>query len=265
MSLPPLSFIDTHAHLGMLDHSPIEEIISRAKEQGISKMITVATHEESWSVNEKFAANSPDIFFTLGLHPHDAEKVPNCEKSLRNYYQNSPHKNKCVAIGETGLDFFYNFSGKESQIDQFETQVRLAHEWNLPLVIHCREAFSELFNSLRKVGIPPKAGVMHCFTGTTEEALESIKLGCSISFSGIITFKNAESLRQTVKEIPEDRILVETDCPFLAPVPHRGKKNEPSFLPHTAGVIAAVRGVSLEHIAKITTENAIRVFGLGHN
>jgi len=262
MSLSNLTFIDTHAHLGMLDHSPIEEIIARAKAQRISKMITVATHEESWPINEKLAAKSPDIFFTLGLHPHDAEKVPNCENNLRNYYKNSPNKNKCVAIGETGLDFFYDFASKEAQIDQFETQVRLAQEWNLPLVIHCREAFSDLFKALRKIGVPTKAGVMHCFTGTTEEAMESIALGFSISFSGIITFKNAEDLRKTAKEIPEDRLLIETDCPFLAPVPHRGKKNEPSFLPHIAEVIATVRGVSLEHIAKITTENAIRVFGL---
>lgn len=260
MSSSTHTFIDTHAHLGMLEHAPKEEIIARAKAQGISKMITVATHEESWAINEKFAADSPDIYFTIGLHPHDAEKVPNCESKLRAFYNDSQNRNKCVAIGETGLDFYYNFAGKEAQIDQFETQVRIAEEWNLPLVIHCREAFSDLFNSLKKVGVPKRAGVMHCFTGTTEEALESVRMGFSISFSGIVTFKNAEALRATVKEIPEDRLLIETDCPFLAPVPHRGKKNEPAFLPHTAAVLAAVRGVSTETIAKITTENAQKLF-----
>lgn len=262
MSSSEIKFIDTHAHLGMLEHAPIDEIISRAKDQGIVKMVTVATHEESWPINEKFAASSPDIYFTVGLHPHDAEKVPNCESKMRDFYNNSAHKNKCVAIGETGLDFFYNFAAKEPQIDQFETQIKLAHEWNLPLVIHCREAFPELFQSLKKIGVPPKAGVMHCFTGTQQEALKSIELGFNISFSGIITFKNAEDLRATVKVIPEDKLLIETDCPFLAPVPHRGKKNEPSFLPHTAAVIAASRGTTLDHIAQITTQNAIRFFGL---
>ena len=138
MSQPVYSFIDTHAHLGMLDHAPSEEIIARAKAQGITKMITVATHEESWSVNEGFASKSPNIYFTLGLHPHDAEKVPNCENKMREFYQNSFHKKKCVAIGETGLDFFYNFAGREPQIEQFETQIKLAQEWDLPLVIHCR-------------------------------------------------------------------------------------------------------------------------------
>ncbi|NBX67341.1 MAG: TatD family deoxyribonuclease [Proteobacteria bacterium] len=256
------SFIDTHAHLGMLEHSPISAILERAKEQGISKMITVSTHEESWRINEQFAANSPDIYFTLGLHPHDAEKVPNCENAIRNFYEASDLKNKCVAIGETGLDFYYNFAGKGAQISQFETQVNLAKEWNLPLVIHCREAFQDLFSSLSKVGIPKRTGVMHCFTGTSEEALESIKLGFSISFSGIVTFKNAEALRETAKLIPEDRLLIETDCPFLAPVPHRGKKNEPSFLPHTAHVIATARGVSVDKIAEITTQNALRLFAL---
>jgi len=262
MSSTQLSFIDTHAHLGMLEHSPIEQILDRAKTQGISKMITVATHEESWKVNEQFAASSPDIYFTLGLHPHDAEKVPNCEQAMRTFYGASKYRQKCVAIGETGLDFFYNFAGKEAQVAQFETQVRLAEEWNLPLVIHCREAFPDLFKSLKKVGVPKRAGVMHCFTGTTEEALESIDMGFSISFSGIITFKNAESLRETVKKIPEDKLLIETDCPFLAPMPHRGKKNEPAYLPHTAQVIATARGATLSEIAKITTQNAVRVFKL---
>lgn len=257
-----LSFIDTHAHLGMLEHSPIEEILLRAKEQNISKMITVSTHEESWPVNEKFAANASDIFFTLGLHPHDAEKVPNCENKLREFYKNSQNKNKCVAIGETGLDFFYNFAEKSAQIEQFETQVKLAHEWDLPLVIHCREAFSELFKSLKKIGVPKRTGVMHCFTGTQEEALESLRLGFYISFSGIVTFKNADDLRNTAKIVPEEKILIETDCPFLAPVPHRGKKNEPAFLPHTAACIAAARESTLETIAKVTTENAVRLFHL---
>jgi len=262
MNSSGLKFIDTHAHLGMLEHSPMNEILARAETHGITKMITVATHEESWSVNENFAAQSPHIYFTLGLHPHDAEKVPNCESKMRAFYEASKNKNKCVAVGETGLDFFYNFAAKEPQIEQFETQVKLAHEWDLPLVIHCREAFSTLFNSLKKVGVPPRAGVMHCFTGTQEEALESINLGFAISFSGIVTFKNAEDLRTTAKVVPEDRLLLETDCPFLAPVPHRGKKNEPSFLPHTAAVIAASRGASVEQIANITTQNAIRIFRL---
>ncbi len=262
MSLNSYSFIDTHAHLAMLDHAPLEDILARARAQGISKMITVSTHEESWAANEKISAASADIYFTLGLHPHDSEKVPNCEKALRSFYAASSLKKKCVAVGETGLDFFYNFAGKEAQISQFETQIKLASDWNMPLVIHCREAFHMLFESLKKIGVPKKAGVMHCFTGTTEEALESVKLGFSISFSGILTFKNGDSLRATAKEIPEDRLLIETDCPFLAPVPNRGKKNEPSFLPSTAAVLAAVRGASIEHIAKITSENAIKLFNL---
>ena len=253
-------YFDSHAHLAMLEHAPLADILNNAKAAQVETMVTVSTNEASWPLNQALAEKYAQLYYTLGLHPHDAEHWSHCKNKLREFYLNSPIKKKCVAIGETGLDNYYDFCPQALQTECFEGQIKLAHEFNLPLVIHCREAFESLFNSLNKIGIPKRAGIMHCFTGTKQEALTAVEMGFSISFSGILTFKNSEDLRLTAKEVPMERLLLETDCPFLAPVPFRGKKNEPSFLPHTANVLAKVRGLSVDEIAKVTTDNAKRLF-----
>ena len=148
------------------------------------------------------------------------------------------------------------------QVDVLESQFLLARKVDLPVILHCREAFDELYASIRGVGLSPRGGVMHCFTGSTEQALEAIDLGLKISFSGILTFKNAEGLRKTAAALPEESLLIETDCPYLAPIPFRGKPNEPAFLPMTAQTLAAARGTSVEAIAELTARNAIECFRL---
>lgn len=257
-----ISFIDTHAHLAMLEHSPLDLILSRAKLAGIEKMITVSTDEGSWESNENIAAAHPHIYFTLGIHPHDAIRWAECAHKLAPIYHRNAQTRKCVAIGEIGLDFHYNLSPREIQLDVLESQLQLAKDLNLPVVIHCRDAFEELYHSIRKIGLTPWGGVMHCFTGSTQNAKDAMDLGLKISFSGILTFKNAEALRETAKTIPIENLVLETDCPFLAPVPFRGKPNEPSYLPQTAHTLAAVRGETIESIAEQTTQNALSLFQL---
>jgi len=253
--------VDTHAHLAMLDQSPIEDILAHAKAQGVEKMISVSTDEGSWESNRNLALAYPHIYYTLGLHPHDALRFAECAGVLNDYFAEGVPP-KCVGIGEMGLDFHYDFCPKEIQIDVLESQFLLAQKVDLPVILHCRDAFVELYDSIRRVGLSARGGVMHCFTGNTEQALEAIDLGLKISFSGILTFKNAEGLRKTAAELPEESLLIETDCPYLAPIPFRGKPNEPAFLPMTAQTLAAARGVSAEAMASLTAKNAIEFFRL---
>jgi len=254
-----MRLVDTHAHLAMLEQSPLENILAHAKAQGVEKMVTVSTDEGSWESNRNIATAHPHIFYTLGLHPHDSLRFAECAGQLNDFFTNGAPE-KCVGIGEMGLDFHYNFSPREIQLDVFEAQLVLAKKVELPIIIHCRDAFSELYETIRRVGLSDRGGVMHCFTGNTEQALEAIELGLMISFSGILTFKNSAPLRETAGKVPDSSLLVETDCPFLAPVPFRGKPNEPAFLPMTAQTLAAARGVAAEYIADLTFQNAIRFF-----
>jgi TatD DNase family protein len=167
-----------------------------------------------------------------------------------------------VGIGETGLDFHYDFSERSSQIHAFEEQLQFAKQYDLPVVIHCREAFADLFASIKKIGLSSRGSVMHCFTGTAPDAKAALDLGLKISFSGILTFKNADALRDAAKSIPLSEVVLETDCPYLAPLPHRGKPNEPSYLPHTALFLANTLGVPLDRVAEETTRNARSLFNL---
>lgn len=254
-------FVDTHAHLALLEHAPLDQILERAKQQGIFRMVTVSTDEGSWESNRNLASLYEQLTYTLGLHPHDAIRWAECAGKLNDLFAKAVPE-KCVAIGEMGLDFHYDFSPRDTQIDVFEAQLNLANRVSLPVVIHCRDAFDDLFASIRKVGLSDRGGVMHCFTGTLAQALEAVSLGLRISFSGILTFKTAETLRMAAKGVPETSLLLETDCPYLAPIPFRGKPNEPCFLPRTAECLAAVRGDSVERIAELTTQNAIEFFRL---
>lgn len=257
-----MKLVDTHAHLAMLQHSPVEEVLDRAKAQGIYRMVTVSTDEASWEPNKALASKYEQLYYSLGLHPHDALQWSACAEKLKSYFIDEKPPHKCVAVGEMGLDFHYDFCPREVQIEAFEAQVTLGKRYGLPLIIHCRDAFEALFASLTKVGMGPRTGVMHCFTGSALEAKKAVELGLKISFSGILTFKTAADLRETAKTIPRQSLLVETDCPYLAPIPHRGKPNEPSFLPMTVQTLAAALGAEPEEIADQTTRNAVEFFQL---
>lgn len=254
-----MNCIDTHAHLFMLNHSPLEDILSRAQTAGITKMVSVSTDHGSWESNRNLAHSLENVFYTLGLHPHEATWWPECAPELDQLFVNGIPP-KCVGIGEMGLDFHYNFSPPEVQKDVCEAQLILARRAGLPVILHCRESFKELYEMIRRLGLSPKRGVMHCFTGGVPEAREALELGLKISFSGILTFKNADRIREAAKFIPLTEMLIETDCPFLSPVPFRGKPNEPSFLIHTLNFLATTLGKEPSEIAPQILENSERFF-----
>lgn len=261
MEAVSVSYVDTHSHLAMLDHDPLREILMRASAAGVHRMISVSTDEPSWESNRNLALAHANVYYTLGLHPHDAIRWAECAGNLHTLLANGVPE-KCVGIGELGLDFHYNMSPPEVQLDVLQAQFAIARAAALPVIIHCRDAFDELYAMIRREGLSERTGVMHCFTGGPKEAKEALDLGLKISFSGILTFKSAGNIREAAKIIPEDSLLLETDCPFLAPMPLRGKANEPAFLPFTARVLAETRQVPIEAIADITTRNAIAFFGL---
>lgn len=256
-----LKYFDTHAHLPMLEHATPAEILTRAEAAGVDRFVTVSTDPESWQKNREVAEKSERIFYSLGIHPHEAVLwQANKTRFLEYFSKGVPPR--CVAIGEVGLDYFYKHSPPEVQKAVFKEQIALAKQYDLPLIIHCRDAFKDLFDCLDAEGTPPKTGVMHCFTGTLDEAVESVRRGFYVSYSGIVTFKTAGPLRETLRAVPFDRIVLETDCPFLAPIPHRGKPNEPGLLPHTAMVVASTLGVPVAEVAQQTYQNALRLFHL---
>ncbi len=257
------SFVDSHSHLALLEHTPPEEALKRAQAAGVTRLLTVSTDEGSWEPNRRLAEAHDGVYYTLGLHPHDARTWVECGGKMFERFSPFPKvPEKCVAIGEMGLDFHYDFCPKDIQIHCFESQLAFANQVNLPVVIHCREAFASLFESIRKIGLGKRSGVLHCFTGTVAEAKEALDMGLKISFSGIVTFKTAGELREAAKIVPLTEMLIETDCPYLAPLPNRGKPNEPSFLPLTAASLAGTLGLTIEEIAEQTTLNAIEFFQL---
>lgn len=256
-----MELIDSHAHLYMLEHASMEEILDRAKAAGISKMVTIGTELPDWELNRTLATQFENVYYTLGTHPHSATSWNEWKPELLKFFSNGVPE-KCVAIGEIGLDYFYDNSPKREQIQCLEEQLEIARKQDLPIAVHCREAFGDLFEVLSRTGLPDRRGVMHCFTGTTEEALKSVDLGFKISFSGILTFKKADALRETARALSLSDIMIETDCPFLTPEPNRGKPNEPSYLPLTAKVLSSVLGRDLEEVLHETSENTKSVFSL---
>jgi len=195
----------------------------------------------------------------VGMHPHDAKGVS--EEDFRRLKDLTADP-KVVAVGETGLDFYYNHSPRQIQIEIFCRFIHMARETGLPLVVHNREAQREVVEILRREGKGDLRGVVHCFTGNYEDAREILDMGFYLSFTGIITFKNADSLREVVRKLPLDRVLVETDSPYLAPVPYRGKRNEPAFVRYVAEALAQVKGLSLQEVAQATTDNARKLFAI---
>jgi TatD DNase family protein len=250
--------IDSHCHL---DHEPlfenIDEIIIRSKSVGIKKLLTICTTIESFEKIKLLINKDPIIYGTYGIHPHETENdIINKKDIIQTIYD---HK-KIIGIGETGLDFFYNHSNKKIQINSFNEHIEAAIELKIPLIIHSRNAEKETFEILNSYKNNNLKILMHCFTGSFEFSKKLLTLDAFFSASGIITFKNSLDLQETFKTIPLEKILIETDSPYLAPIPMRGKKNEPSYIKYTLKKLASLRNLQLDKIESLTTENFDRLF-----
>ncbi len=250
--------IDSHCHL---DHEPLlsdlVNIIKRSKEVGIEKLLTISTSFESFDRIKKIINEDEMIYGTIGIHPHETTKNKiTSDAIVKNIIENK----KIIGIGETGLDFYYNNSVKDDQIKSFKEHIEASIETNSPLIIHSRDAEEETFNILNNYKDHNLKILMHCFTGGKDFAKKLLSLNAYFSASGIITFKNSKDLQETFKFLPMDKILIETDSPFLAPVPNRGKKNEPSFIDFTAAKLAEIKNISKSELIKITTDNFNRLF-----
>jgi len=259
---PPLRLIDSHAHIqGPEFSADIDEVVRRARAAGVEKIVVVGGAGELSSNDDALAIAKGDrgLFATVGMHPHDAKDVS--EENLQRLQQLAAEP-KVVAIGETGLDFYYDHSPRDVQKRLFARFIHMARETRLPLIVHDRDAHADIAELLRNEGGGALRGVIHCFTGDYAAAKTFLDLGFYLSFSGILTFKNAAALRDAARRAPLDRILVETDSPYLAPVPRRGKRNEPAFVLHVAETLAAVRQAAPGEIADATSRNAEALFGI---
>ena len=250
--------IDSHCHL---DHEPlytnINEVILRSKDIGISKLLTISTTIESFDKIKNLVNKDQIIYGTYGIHPHETEtNIVDKNNIIKNIKNNI----KIIGVGETGLDFFYNNSNKDAQIKSFKEHVEASIELNIPLIIHSRNAEKKTFDILNSYKNNNPKILMHCFTGSLEFAKKLLKLNAFFSASGIITFKNSLDLQETFKELPLDNILVETDSPFLAPIPMRGKKNEPSFIKYTIEKLALLKNITSKKLINLTTDNFNRLF-----
>ena len=250
--------IDSHCHL---DHETIfnnlDEILLRSKSVGIEKLLTICTTDKNFSNIIDLINKDMMIYGTYGIHPHETS---NSNISSKDIITNVRKNKKIVGVGETGLDFYYNNSDKESQINSFLEHIEASIELSVPLIIHSRNAEKETYKILSKYKNSKLKILMHCFTGSLDFAKKLLNLNAYFSASGIITFKKSHDLQNTFKEIPIERLLVETDSPFLAPDPLRGKKNEPSFIIHTLKKLATIKNIDTENLDKITTENFNKLF-----
>lgn len=252
-------FIDSHAHLtSSVIVEQVEDTLNRAKAAGIVSIVNICTNIVSLEKGLELSKNHPWIYNTAATTPHDVIK-----DGEGHFSQIADHAKKghLVAIGETGLDYYYEHSPREIQKQFLKRYLKLALECRLPVVIHCREAFGDLFEILES-DYQDAPGVLHCFTGILEEAKKVIDRGWYLSLSGIVTFKKSIELQEVAKIVPLPQLLIETDAPYLAPQSHRGKPNEPAYLPETAAFIAALRGIPIEELAEATSKNARHLFSI---
>ncbi len=252
--------IDSHAHIQGKEYTAeVGAVIERARAAGVEKVIAVGGAGDMSSNGEAIAlaASYPGVYATVGMHPHDAKEVG--EQELQKLRELAA-KPKVVAVGETGLDYHYNHSPREIQRRVFVQFIDMARKTGLPLVVHEREAAKDAAELLRSEGAGRLRGVIHCFTGNYEAACRYLDLGFFLSFTGIITFKNAEPLREVVRKVPLDRMLVETDSPYLTPAPHRGKRNEPAYVRLVAEAVAQIKEISFGDVAEATTRNVGQLF-----
>ncbi len=250
--------IDSHCHL---DHSPLkdnlDEVISRSKDIGIEKLLTISTNIKSFENIIKLVEKDAIIFGTFGIHPHETDKeliskVDIVKKIMFN--------DKIIGVGETGLDFYYNNSNKNNQILSFKNHIEAALELEMPVIVHSRNAEEETYEILKDYSYDKLKILMHCYTGSRAFAEKLMKLNAYFSASGIITFKNSLELQNTFKIIPGEKLLIETDSPFLSPVPMRGKKNEPSYIKFTLEKLAEIKNISTKHLDSLTTKNFEKLF-----
>jgi len=251
--------IDSHCHLDFPDFAnELDDVVARAGRAGISHMVTISTHVTKFPQVKAVAERFDNIYCTVGIHPHQAATEP--EISVDELTDMASHP-KVVGIGETGLDFFYEHSPRDIQERQFRTHIEVARNTGLPLIVHTRDADTDTIRILEEEHAKaPFPGLIHCFSASQELADRMVAIGMYISISGIVTFKKADELRDVVANVPEDRVLVETDSPYLAPIPRRGKRNEPAFTAFTAAKVAEVRGIAPSALAEITTANFKRLF-----
>ena len=262
MNTSPVELIDSHAHIqGPEFASDLEEVLERARVAGVGKIIVVggAGNLQSNRDGLELARRHPGLFATVGIHPHDAREMREEDLAWLKGLTEDP---RVVAVGETGLDFYYDNSPRKLQMELFCRFIHMARETGLPLVVHDRDAHGEIAAMLGQEGAGEVRGVIHCFTGEFPDAKAFLDLGFYVSFTGIVTFKNAASLREAAAKIPLDRIMVETGSPYLTPVPHRGKRNEPAFVPRVAETLAQIKGIPLEEVARVTSANAHALFGI---
>ena len=260
-----MTLIDSHCHLDFPDFADeLDAVVERAHAAGVEWMITIGTRVEKAARLVEIAERYESVFFTVGTHPHEAASEAATDFAAMRRFAQHP---KCVGIGEAGLDYHYNYAPPEIAQRVFRGQIALARELGLPLVIHTRDAEDDTAAILKdEMGQGRFSALLHCFTSSRALAETALGLGLSISFSGVVTFKNSGELRAIARDAPLDRILVETDAPYLAPVPHRGKRNEPAFVTATAGVVAEAKGISAEAFAAATRANTLRLFPkLGHS
>jgi len=249
-------WIDAHCHLQFEGRGPTpEDAIARAVEAGVERMVCIGTDLATSREAVRLAGEFPEVWATVGLHPHEARKLAAEWDGLVEL----AGADRVVGIGEAGFDLYYRHSEPDAQEKAFRAQLRLARDRGLPLVIHSRDAWDETFAVLESEGVPART-VFHCFTGGPAEAERALALGTWLSYSGIVSFKTADELRAAAALTPADRLLVETDAPFLAPVPHRGKPNEPAFLPEVGAALAAARNEPVEAVASATRANAMAFF-----
>ena len=251
---------DTHVHLNAEQYKDdLEEVIERAQEAGVEYMVVVGFDRETIQKAMEITERYDFIYASVGWHPVDA--VDMTTKDLEWIEELSSHP-KVVALGEMGLDYYWDKSPKDIQQEVFRQQIRLARKVNLPVIIHNRDATEDVVRILREEKVEEVGGIMHCFTGSLEVAKQCIELNMYISFGGPVTFKNAKKPKKVAAEIPVERLLIETDCPYLTPHPYRGKRNEPSYVSYVAEQIAELKQMSYEALAKKTTENAKKLFGI---
>lgn len=251
--------VDHHCHLDFPEFATdLAGVVARAKKAGVGTLVTISTRIRKFDQVAAVAERFPDVYCSVGTHPHNADEELDIPASEIVRLSRHP---KVVAIGEAGLDYHYKHSSPAGQAQGFRNHIAAARETGLPLEIHTRDADADTLAILQDEHIKgPFPAVLHCYTGGRELALRAVDLGLYVSFSGVISFKKTEALQEIARDVPADRILVETDAPFLAPVPHRGKTNEPAYVVHTAAALARIRGISEAEVARATTENFFRLY-----
>jgi len=247
--------VDSHCHLDFADAAERREIVARARRAGVGTLLTIGTKVSEFDTVRAIAESDPDIWCSVGIHPHEA--AAEGDAAVAALAELARH-DKVIGIGETGLDFYYEHSPRERQAAVFRAHCRAARATGLPLIVHTRAADAETGAILAEEQVG--AGVIHCFSTGPDLAERALALGLYISLSGIVTFKNAEHLRAIARDIPLERLLVETDAPYLAPVPMRGRRNEPAFVVHTAARVAEIKGISPDELARVTSANFFRLF-----